>query len=174
MLPFTVFIHTAVLASVKHFILPDTAVYLKHISWTEPLRHFIDYHRHFVCNTSNCVYVWELVCVFAAGFHRDIASWGELADASHPVDRIMVYIYCTNTLSGPLCLSHKAHTDLHGDSWGKENENTLNPEEETMWWDKPPSCADLEVSSLNTTDKNGSINDQNTYCVVDRRNTVIS
>jgi len=39
------------------------------------------------------------MCEF--GFHGDAASRGELADASKRVDCIMVYIYCTNTLSGP-------------------------------------------------------------------------
>lgn len=37
---------------------------------------------------------------------------GELAVASKRVDCIMVYIYCTNTVSGPFCLSHQAHIQI--------------------------------------------------------------
>lgn len=68
--------------------------------------------------------------VFAACFHSDAPSCSELADVPHPVDCIMVYIYCTNTLSGSLLLSHKANMHLHGDGWRKKNENTPNPKEE--------------------------------------------
>lgn len=91
------------------------------------------------------------VCVFADGFHSDICSRGELAVASHPVDCIIVYIYCTNTLSRLLCLSHKAHPDLHGDSWAKENENIPNPKEEDKCLNKALSWTDDETSSTTRT-----------------------
>lgn len=68
--------------------------------------------------------------MFAACFHSDAPSCSELADVPHPVDCIIVYIYCTNTLSGSLRLSHKANMHLHGDSWRKKNENTPDPKEE--------------------------------------------
>lgn len=126
--------------------------------WIAPLRHCMDCHRHFECNTSCCVHVcihvWECVCLLQVSIVIS-PSWGELAAASHQLDCIMVYIYCTNTLSGPLCLSHKAHTDLHGDSWEKENENTPNPKKETTWWDKLPSCTDHKTSALETANKTG-------------------
>lgn len=67
--------------------------------------------------------------VFALGFHRNIASWGELVAASKWVDCIMGYIYCTNTLGRPLRL---CHADLHGDDGGGEKENSLNPKVETI------------------------------------------
>lgn len=57
--------------------------------------------------------------VFAACFHSDFPSCSELLPSvPHPVDCIMIYIYCTNTLSGSLHFSHKANMHLHGDSWG--------------------------------------------------------
>lgn len=68
--------------------------------------------------------------VFAACFHSDAPSCSELADVPYPVDCIMFYIYCTNTLSQSLLLSHKANMHLHGDGWRKEKENTPNPKKE--------------------------------------------
>lgn len=84
---------------------------------------------------------------FAACFHSDAPSCSELADVPHPVDCIMVYIYCTNTLSGSLRLSHKANMHLHGDSWRKKNENTPDPKEEIHVMAQANTHIDWETSS---------------------------
>lgn len=82
-------------------------------------------HWHSAWITSCCILNSNpRATVFAACFHSDTPSCSEQANAPHPLDCIMVYIYCTNTLSGPLCFSHKAKMHLHGDGWRKKNEIT--------------------------------------------------
>lgn len=106
--------------------------------------------------TQGILYSIYLLCTKGKKcFHCNATFWSELAIVSQPVDCVMVYIYCTNTLSGLLCLSHKANTHLHGDSWEEENENTPDPKEEATWWHTPPSCSDHETSSLKATNKAG-------------------
>lgn len=84
-------------------------------------------HWHSAWITSCCILNSNpRATVFAACFHSDTPSCSEQANAPHPLDCIMVYIYCTDTLGGPLCFSHKAIMHLHGDGWRKKMKLHLN------------------------------------------------
>lgn len=117
------------------------------------LKYFMVYYEDiFICMQH---VTGAVVCVCVCLLEVSIvifSACGEQAPASHPVACIMVCTNSANTLSGFFSLSHKAHTDLHGDKWGRENENALAPDKKIIPVKvQPPLSSSAPTLSFKTT-----------------------